>query len=123
MPGQKLSIHDNGFLQEAERSLSETGKLDRRLMNEVWKHLREERFTPIGKVQPPKKASVLHSLCLDAISFENNPLVEDFMEEFGYEDYRAGKKAHRACGKTFKKLREAIGGGNVYKIAELTSQY
>lgn len=54
----------------------------------------------------------------DAIAYEQNNGVREFMEEFGYdvEDYHKAERTYEACGKTYNKLLKLMSINEIYEL-------
>lgn len=61
----------------------------------------------------PKLNDIMDCLLSDYYAYLNARDVQDFMNEFGYEDEKQAKRIYEACGKQKEKLDDLFGGESV----------
>ena len=64
--------------------------------------------------EPPTTKEVLETLALDSMGYENAKDLEDWMSEYGEEDYVRGKRTYEAVEKIAQKLNKFL-GNDLYK--------
>lgn len=107
-PGTRVPFHKQDPWQQASNpwtcTLTYRG---RRLAVDYWQgtDIKEE----------PRAADVISNLIGDASSYTNNPSVDDFCAEFGYDSKNKSSRAralklYRACAAMATKLEKLLGG-------------
>lgn len=77
-------------------------------------HSMKGQFSP--KRSAPDAKMVFDCLLTDARAYDENRDVADFVESFGYDDFRAARRAWQACEKTYHDLAELIGAGTLARL-------
>ena len=69
------------------------------------------------------KADVLYSAIVDMQSYISCSNINDFITEFGYDDYKRGLRAYKACERTFENMHKMFTNEELEKLEELLSDF